>query len=165
MLKVQNKSEDEAQTTRILIRGKAFRLLGRREYSRKSLKKKLQEKFPEEEILIEAVLFEFQKNNWISDVRYAEEFIREKSEYSGWGPMKIIQKLREKGIEKEIIQECLEMIFSKKQQHKKAQQLAEEKWRLLYKKTAPDRKVAVQRFLVSRGFSFQLVVEVTQSLN
>lgn len=164
MLKVQNKSEYGFKKTRILIRGKAFRLLGRREYSVKSLKKKLQEKFPEESVFIDEVLLEFQKNNWISDVRYAEEFIREKSEHGGWGPMKIIQKLREKGIEKEIIQECLESIFPEKQQRELAQRLAEEKWELLYKKIASDRKEAVQRFLVSRGFSFQLVLEVTQSI-
>jgi regulatory protein len=129
------------------------------------LQKKLQKEFSEEDVLVGEILLECQKNNWISDVRYAEEFIREKSEYAAWGPMKMIQKLREKGIEEEIIQDALVIIFPEEQQREVAQRLAEEKWKLLSKKTAPDRKAAVQRFLVSRGFSFPLILEATKDLN
>ncbi len=147
------------------MRAKALRLLGRREYSVQELEKKLAEHFPEEELLIGEIMTECKNNNWISNVRYAEEFICEKSEHGGWGPMKIAQKLREKGIEKKIIQESLETRFSQNQQRELAQRLAEEKWGLFYKKTAPNRKAAVQRFLVSRGFLFPLILEVTKNLN
>lgn len=165
LLKVHNKSEDNSLETRILLRGKMLGLLGRREYSVQELKKKILEKFPEESLLIEEVLLECQRKNWVSDVRYANEFIREKSEYGGWGPMKITQKLREKGIESSLIESSLEAEFPEDKQRILLQELAEKKWKLLYKKTAADRKGAVQRFLLSRGFSFQLVLEVTQSLN
>lgn len=156
---------NDSGKTRLLIRGKAFRLLGRREYSAQELKKKLAEYFPEEELLRKEIVEEFKDNNWISDLRYTEEFIREKKEHSGWGPMKIIQKLREKGIDSDIIQESLEMSFPEEAQRDVIQRLAIEKWRRCSQKTASQRKGAVQRFLVSRGFSFPLILEATKELN
>ena len=149
----------------MLIREKALRLLGRREYSAQELEKKLAEHFPEEESLRREIVEEFKDNNWISDIRYAEEFIREKKEYSGWGPMKIIQKLREKGIDSNIIQERLEVSFPEETQRDVIQRLAIEKWKRCSQKTAPQRKAAVQRFLVSRGFPFPLILEATKELN
>ncbi len=156
---------DGVSISRELIRGKALRLLGRREYSQSELQKKLSEKFPEEASFIEEIIEEFIASNWISDIRYTEELVREKSQYGGWGPMKIYKRLREKGIEKEMIAQCLERIFPEEKQREFAKSLAEEKWRLLYKKTAAERRAAVQRFLASRGFSFSVILNVTELLN
>ena len=157
MLKTYNKTEDRKDISRDLIRGKAFYFLGRREHSQIELQKKLRERFPEKDVEIQAVIQEFVTKDWISDIRYTEELVREKSQYGGWGPIKITQRLREKGIEKELIESVLEKLFPEELQKEVVMRLATEKWRLLYKKTAPQRKAAVQRFLVSRGFSFSTV--------
>jgi regulatory protein len=160
MLKTQNNIDNNKSCD--LIRGKALYFLGRREYSQFELQKKLKDKFPEEVFCIRDVINEFIAKNWISDIRYAEEFVREKSQYSKWGPIKITQQLREKGVEKEIIESTLKKVFSEKVQREVVMQLAKEKWRLLHKKTAPKRKVAVQSFLLSRGFTFHVVLDVME---
>lgn len=163
MLKTHNNSVDNIVSFST-VREKALRLLGRREYSQAELQKKLVEKFPKETSFVQEVIDEFVNSSWISDLRYTEEFIREKSQHGKWGPIKISQKLRERGIDTELIQTVMDTDFSEEIQQEVAQQLAEEKWNQLYKKTAPERKVAVQRFLSSRGFSFSVVLIATQSL-
>ena len=165
MLKTYNKTENRTDISRDLIRGKAFYFLGRREYSQFELQNKLREKFPEKDSEIQAVLQEFVTKDWISDIRYTEELVREKSQHGGWGPIKITQRLREKGIEKEIAESVLEKLFPEELQKEVVMRLETEKWRLLYKKTAPQRKAAVQRFLVSRGFPFSIVFSCMELLN
>ncbi len=161
-LKAQNNTGNNCKVSRDLIRGKALYFLGRREYSQYELRKKLEEKFPEQSVCIQEIIQEFSEKNWISDIRYAEEFVREKSQYSKWGPIKIMQQLKAKGIEKEMAESVLKIIFPEEIQREVAIQLAQEKWKLLHKKTAPQRKVAVQRFLLSRGFFFHIVLETME---
>lgn len=165
MLETHNKSVTQNTISLAVVRAKALGLIGRRDYSQSELQKKLLEKFPQEASFVQEVIEEFLKSSWISDMRYTQEFVREKSQYGKWGPIKISQKLREKGIEKGVIQSIIESDFSEEIQQEVAKQLAEEKWNRLYKKTAPERKAAVQRFLSSRGFSFSIVLEATQSLS
>jgi regulatory protein len=165
VLKTQNNIGNDDNKSRDLIRGKALYFLGRREYSRFELQKKLEDKFSENVSCIQEIISEFETKNWISDIRYTEEFVREKSQYSKWGPIKITQRLQEKGIEKEITVLILEKIFPEEMQREVVMQLAKEKWQLLHKKTTTKRKVAVQRFLLSRGFSFHVVLDIMNLFN
>ncbi len=165
MLETHNKSAIQNAVSLTVVRAKALGLIGRRDYSQSELQKKLLEKFPKETSFVQEVIDEFLTSSWISDLRYTEEFIREKSQHGGWGPIKISQKLREKGIDTEVIQSVMHECFSEELQQELAQKLAEEKWNRLYKKTAPERMAAVQRFLNSRGFSFQVALAATQSLS
>ncbi len=156
---------DHSQDFYDKIREKALRLLGRREYSQSELQNRLLEKFPKGVSFVKEIIKEFVEHSWISDMRYTKEFVREKSQYRKWGPIKISQKLKEKGIEKELIETVLIQDFTEEMQCVIAQQLAEEKWNRLYKKTASERRGAVQRFLLSRGFAFHIVFKVMGFFN
>jgi regulatory protein len=166
VLKKQTSSGNGVGISLNLIRKGALHLLGRREYSQAELQKKLLEKFPQEASFVQEIINEFTQLHWISDQRYIEEFVREKIQYRGWGPVKISQKLKEKGIESESIKNSIALFFPEETRLMLAKRLAHEKLKGLSKKTAPERKAAVQRFLISRGFDFRTVLEATKfSLN
>lgn len=54
-----------------------------------------------------SVLNKLIEQRFIDDRRYAEAYTREKSHLTGWGARKIAFQLRQKGIDKEIIQATL----------------------------------------------------------
>ena len=53
------------------------------------------------------VLARLQADRFIDDGRYAEAFVRDKLNLSGWGGYKIKMALRAKGVAKEIIEEVM----------------------------------------------------------
>ena len=55
----------------------------------------------------EGVLQKLVDQRFIDDRRYAEAYVREKSNLAGWGARKIAFQLRQKGIDKEIINSTL----------------------------------------------------------
>ena len=55
----------------------------------------------------EGVVAKLIEQRFIDDRRYAEAYVREKSNISGWGAHKIAFQLRQKGIDKEIINATL----------------------------------------------------------
>lgn len=55
----------------------------------------------------EGVLAKLIEQRFIDDKRYAEAYVREKSNLAGWGAHKIAFQLRQKGIDKEIINTSL----------------------------------------------------------
>lgn len=55
----------------------------------------------------EGVLAKLIEQRFIDDHRYAEAYVREKSNLAGWGARKIAFQLRQKGISKEIISATL----------------------------------------------------------
>ena len=55
----------------------------------------------------EGVLQKLVNQRFIDDKRYAEAYVREKSHLAGWGAHKIAFQLRQKGINKEIINSSL----------------------------------------------------------
>ncbi len=80
-----------------VIRNKAMDLLARREHSRRELERKLSQRFPDEETLIDSVLTRLADENLQSDFRYAEAFLAARSG-RGQGPQRIRAELRQCGV-------------------------------------------------------------------
>lgn len=140
-------------------------MIAKRDFFVNELRNKLNKKYPQGHKDIEKVIQEFCASSWLSDHRTVPEFIRTKSEYSGWGPHKISQKLKERGVDGTLIKEQIEEAFSTDKQLELAQNLAKEKWNLLQNKKAAERTAAVQRFLASRGFDFNIIISATKALS
>jgi regulatory protein len=84
------------------IKTKALSLLGQHEYSQHLLKQKLISKGFDRELIAE-VLQELVQQNWLSDQRFAENFVSYRA-HRGYGPIRIQMELREKGIAAETIE-------------------------------------------------------------
>jgi regulatory protein len=79
------------------IRQKAMIFLGQREHSLLELRRKLA-RYSFESSLIEQVLTQLQAENLLSEERFIESFVRARM-MKGYGPLRIQQELRQRGIE------------------------------------------------------------------
>jgi regulatory protein len=141
------------QPRQLSLKGRALRLLGMREHSRAELERKLasHEQEPGE---LQRVLDDLQAKDFISDERAAESVLHRRSGRLGAG--RIRQELQAKGIAAELVAASLASL--------KATELerAREVWRKKFGEPPQDaaQRAKQARFLVSRGFSGEVVARV-----
>ena len=136
-------------------RNAAMNLLSRREHSAKELFNKLRQRaFSEKEI--ETALKQLQLDNLLNDERFAESYIHQRIQ-KGFGPMRILQELSQRGISQETIQTQMDYqdeYWSKLMQHQRSKK---------YGTKIPEdygERVKQARFLQNRGFSTESVMRL-----
>ena len=102
----KNKKKEPQLLDESGLRRKAVDLLARREYSFFEIEKKLLP-VAESEELAYAALEWLTENGLQSDVRFCEMYIRSKA-LSGYGPVRIKQELKQKGISPNLMETCFE---------------------------------------------------------
>lgn len=137
----------------ISLKGRALRFLSRRDYSRQELRKKLLS-YAESEVQLEELLDDLQKNQWLSDERYAESLVRRRTER--FGSKKILEEMRQNGLSDDLLNQYREDLKAHDPQ------LAFELWHRKFENlpTDPKEKARQIRFLVSRGFSSDLALKI-----
>nr|WP_314899325.1 regulatory protein RecX [uncultured Deefgea sp.] len=143
----------------ISIRNKALQLLSRRDHSKHELQQKLVITFPEtptEEIT--TVLDEFTQMGWVSDERFAEQWVYFRSQR--YGQQRLKHELIEKGVASDIISQVLSEISD--DETSKARILLEKKFSQAPKNIAERTKQL--RYLANKGFSLHVVYEVVSEI-
>lgn len=137
----------------ISIRQRALGFLARREYSRQELKRKLAP-HAEDEAEVDALLEDFQKRGWLSEARYTEQLIHARR--AKYGTQRIVQELREKGVDEEAIGAALPELKDSELETAKAV------WTKKFGHAPMDAKEKAKqvRFLASRGFSQEVIWKV-----
>lgn len=135
-----------------LITNNAVKYLSRREHSCLELRQKLARKGYESS-LIEAVLTQLQAENLLNEERFIEDFIHSRKQ-KGFGPLKIEQELRERGIEEQWIKEKLAPQDS--QWVELAYQARQKRFGHLSSQESSEQAKQI-RFLQSRGFSYSQI--------
>ena len=126
----------------------AVRLLSRREHSTEELKRKLATKgYPEASI--EAVLDKLGKKQWVSDQRFAANYVHHHAR-RGQGPVRIRAQLRQQGVTDDRIQQ--EMGAAERDWNGLAAEVRRRKFGAGLPKTAAERAKQA-RFLQYRGFN------------
>ncbi len=90
------------------VRIAAMDLLARREHARSELQSKLERRF-DDAALVTRVLDDLAAENLQSDARYAESLLRQRMG-RGYGPVRIRQEMRERGVDQERISAALEAV-------------------------------------------------------
>lgn len=145
--------------TNASIRNAAMDFLARREHSAVELEQKLHKRFDDKEAIREAIE-KLQDDGLQCDQRFAEHYLRARAN-RGFGQLKIVQELKQKGVGEGNIniafEQCeidwFELLLA--QYEKK------------YGQAAPEdlqQKARCQRFLLSRGFSFELLGKLWREL-
>lgn len=146
------------------LRNYLFRILARREYSFYELEKKLHQKFPEQKENCVKVLKEFKEKEWVSDERFCEAFIQTKVLTNKWGTRKLLLKLQEKGIEKDLAQAKVSEMFPQDQQQEVLVELAKKKREEILKKGKTKNEYEIRQkllaYLVGKGFDLDVVKKV-----
>jgi regulatory protein len=135
------------------LRGRAIRLLARREHSRHELARKLAAHAQDADEL-ERVLDALEAQGWLSERRVVEQVVHARRRR--FGARRIARELTEKGIGEETVAATLKTL------EKEEVESARAVWRRKFSRlprTAADRARQV-RFLQGRGFSFDTIMQV-----
>ena len=145
----------------------AVRLLSRRRYAVNELKKKLLQKFGSEEMTpetrsaIEKTIARLVELKYLNDDEFVALFIRDQLLRKAQGARVIAQKLKQKGIDAEIINKTIATHWNGKGELEQAVIAARKKGSSLNREAQPSRnqesrqknKEKIFRFLAARGFS------------
>lgn len=126
--------------------------LSRRDHSIKELKTKLLRKTDNPD-WIEEVIIQLQKLGYLNDQRFVENFLDNCHRFKNYGPIRIKQELKLKGIDKEIIN--IAMLESEFDYFEAALEHLNKK----YNQPVEDRKERdrLTRFLINKGFGFDMI--------
>lgn len=145
----------------ISLRARALQYLARREYSRAELRSKLlpytktDEDFEQlQPVDLDALLDDLTARGWLSDARAATQLIHAKR--SRFGTQRIVHDLRQKGISEELVSVALPAL---KESELEAARIV---WQRKFGALPQDAKEKARqmRFLQSRGFGFDAVLQV-----
>lgn len=139
----------------LLSRGIAY--LSRREYSEYELRKKLAP-YAESPQELDTVMERLKKENWQSDSRFLQATTNVAS--SKWGTMRIAAKLRQHQLPDDQIQEAVSHL--QETELERARAVWEKKFKGQVYST-PQEYAKQARFLISRGFSSDVVNKIVRS--
>lgn len=134
------------------LRSRALRMLARREYSRAELKTRLLPYAGPDEI--DTLLDSLQDKNWLSDHRFSEEWVKQRS--TRYGRQRLQYELQHKGVNPEIIRCALDNHLE--DELSKARCIWQKKF-AGYADNPKDQARQI-RFLQYRGFSWEIIRQV-----
>jgi regulatory protein len=158
---VQKQANPLRKKPELSLRARALQYLARREYSRAELRAKLlphvqtEEDFEQSQAVdLDALLDDMTARGWLSDARAVTQFVHAKR--SRFGIQRITHELRQRGIAEELIDAALPALKDSELD------AAREVWQRKFGVAPQDAKEKARqmRFLQSRGFGFQVIIEV-----
>ena len=111
----------------------------------------------------QGVLQRLIKDRFIDDSRYAEAFVREKSNLSAWGEYKIRTALRRKGIADNIINSALQQMPTEQNLERLTERLRR-KMRTIKYDTTYQLKTKLIRHALSLGFTMDDVLKCVEEV-
>ena len=101
---------------------------------------------------------------FIDDRRFAEAFVRDKLNLSGWGAYKIKMSLRTKGVAREIIEEVISQMIDATNMKERLEDIMQRKLRTLKYSSTYEAKTKLIRFAASRGYDIEEAVECASKI-
>ncbi len=127
-------------------RRKAAELLGRREQSRKQLLEKLlAREYPRE--TVEQTLDELESRGWLSDERFAREWLRHRLRKGQEGALRLQSLLEQRGVAASLASRLLEELVSPEEEKAHLEKALTQALRKY-----PGQKEKIIRYLYRRGF-------------
>ena len=153
----QSLQNNNAEKNLVLLKKRALYYLGKREYSRKELYEKITPFSESLELTrqqVNQILTELESKDWLSDRRFADQFIFSKKRKFGLKKMEFELKMH--GVNEIIIHNALNEI--KSEEYNLAKNIWEKKFRKLPKN--PEERLKQMRFLQSRGINSALIHQI-----
>ncbi|SMC21747.1 regulatory protein [Andreprevotia lacus DSM 23236] len=138
------------------LRSKALQLLAKREYSRSELRRKLAARLDEDTPpeTLDQLLDDFATRGWLSDSRFAEQWVRTRA--ARYGGNRLRAELRQRGVADTDISDALGEV--EQDEFSRAQHVWQRKF------ASPPQDAAERarqlRFLAARGFSLDVIYRV-----
>jgi regulatory protein len=157
LIKINNREEH------LRLREYAFRYLARRAHSTYEMRLKLSRKgFDKNNI--NQVIHELIEKKYLDDEHFARVYIQDEIRLKKTGPLRIRQKLREKGIDNEIACNVIDSSYPEKLQSDNALQLAEKKIKNIKDQPAAKIKAQLASYLKNKGYNWQITTPILQQI-
>ena len=104
------------------------------------------------------ILVELIQSNFLNEERFVEAYVKGKFKIKSWGKQKISQGLKLAGINQKLISSSIQEIKFE-DYIKTIQRLAEKKTKTLKEGTDFEKKIKVQRYLLSKGYKYDEISE------
>ncbi|MFO7819775.1 MAG: RecX family transcriptional regulator [Halanaerobacter sp.] len=140
----------------------AFNLLSYRQRSIGELKERLLNKGYEIEI-VQQVINILKRLDYLDDQEFAITWVKDRIT-KGYGPYRIRQQLKEKGIDTRVIESSLEQEYSSQLEYDLALELAAKKMSRYRDKDYHERRYKLSKVLERKGFSFEIINLVLDDL-
>lgn len=149
----------------ISIKNSALGYLARRHHSVKEFKDKLSKKTKNDN-LINLIIDEFKKYNYLNDKTFAQAFLSDEIRLKKSGPLLIKNKLLQKGVHAGIIDSLLEDNYGISDQLQNCEFLANKKFNILNKQISKaDKKSRLVNYLKQKGYYWDIIKQAVESLN
>jgi len=139
------------------ILNKMFRYCSYQERSVSDVRKQL-EKYHANSLLKKQVIAKLIAEGFLNEKRFAETYTLGKLRSNSWGKIKIMQGLKERSIDHQIINEAIESIDKSEYQHI-IEKLIHKKLKMIRDTDPYIIKNKVARYIISKGFESHLVWE------
>ncbi len=138
------------------LKGRALRLLGQREHSRRELERKLAP-YEQEPGTLARALDELQAKGFLDEQRAAESLVHRRA--GQYGATRLRQEMQDKGLARELIEQTLAGLRDTELAR------ARDVWRRKFDAVpaTPQERARQTRFLLARGFSGEVVRRVLGS--
>ncbi len=134
------------------VREYFFRILARRDHSRKELKDKAYKKGYSGSF-IEEILDEFEQKEYIDDRKFALKYASDKFEFNNWGPYKIRTQLFKKGISRPVAEDCIQDVFGEEIIKESMIALIRKKKKRYQREPKEKREKKIFDFLMRKGYN------------
>lgn len=113
---------------------------------------------------IEVIINRLKESGFLDDSKFAIEYINYLKDKKKYGKIRIIQQLRKKGINEQIINDAISQIDFEVENLDDIIKLSEKKLRLISGKSIEKQKQSLLLFLKNKGYSFNIAKEVIERL-
>lgn len=109
------------------------------------------------------VLEKLIESRFIDDRRYAEAYVREKANLSGWGVRKIAMQLRTKGVSQDIITKALAQLDSSELQLRLQDKLRR-KLKCTKANSQYELRGKLYRYALSQGYDYEQAIKAIEAV-
>lgn len=102
-------------------------------------------------------------DNYLSEQRYVDAFVREKHRFNGWGKAKIAQMLRMKQLPSSLIEEAV-LHLDKEEYHSALSALLQKKKDGIKARNAYERNGKLIRFALGRGYEMNDIMNCLKEM-
>ena len=151
------KLTNNSNKTQLQLKKRALYYLGKRDYSRVELERKIltySESLKISRVDLELMLDELEEKDWLSDDRFSEQFVLSKKRK--FGARKIAHELKLRGVDELIISRALRVI--KDDEFLLAKKIWEKKFNQI--PITIDEKAKQIRFMQSRGIEVAIIHQI-----
>jgi regulatory protein len=147
----------------MLAKAKAMRYVARRARTITEVRRKLREK-EHPEPAIDVAVARLEELGYLDDADYAREYVRSRFASKGYGPVRLRQELKRRGVGKHQIEDAL-LLMDEGELLDAAREHARKRWPRLSDEDDPyRRRQKLNAYLRRRGFSYDVIRRVTDEV-